>query len=121
MTIQAHVHPDTRGKFVVTVRDPANNEILLSSTSQGYENAGDAEKLARRLFGRTYNPPGITFYGPDGGVTAATPGHIETVVSGGGGGAEGVMVGGSDRGGTLEPVELRVTYLDGTERTEVIR
>lgn len=51
--IRVDIHPDKRGKYVVTVRDPGqpDDDILLSSTSQGYENVADAVRVVRRLFG----------------------------------------------------------------------
>lgn len=129
MTIQAHIHPDTRGKYTLTVRETGNNEILLSSTRQGYENAGDAEKLARRLFG---GPHPIAFGG--GGAARGIPQPfpqapgVTAVGAGGGAGGGGITAGTSGDigfaaggGGTPEPVELRVTYLDGTDRIELIR
>lgn len=50
--INVHIHPDTRGKYVVTVSDPGqpDDDILLSSTSQGYENVAHPRGIVTRLF-----------------------------------------------------------------------
>ena len=52
--INVEIEPDQAGGYVLRVRDGDNKEILLSSTSQSYANAVDAEKVARRLFERQY-------------------------------------------------------------------
>lgn len=86
MTIKVDIHPDVRGKYVVSVGDPG--DIWLSSTSQGYENIGDAERIVRRAFGGPH--PGAMLSVDDADAFAA-------------GGA-----------GVPEPVELFVTHKDGT-------
>jgi hypothetical protein len=48
MTIRIEVQPGENGKYVVRTRDGENGKVLLSSTSQGYENHDEALHLARR-------------------------------------------------------------------------
>lgn len=90
--IRVDIHPDVRGKYIITVLDPGQPDrgILLSSTSQGYENAGDAEAIVHRLFGGPH--PGAMLDVADADTFAA-------------GGA-----------GVPEPVELYVTYKSGRVR-----
>ena len=90
--IDVHIHPDTRNKYVVTVRDSAGaaDDILLSSTSQGYEDTGNPEAMVRRLFGGPHH--GAMLSQTDAEVFAA-------------GGA-----------GVPEPVQLTITYVNGTVR-----
>lgn len=83
--IRVDIHPDKRGKYVVTVGDPG--DIWLSSTSQGYENVADPERIVRRCFG-----------GPH-------PGAMLDVND-----AEAFAAGGA---GVPEPVELYIQYHSG--------
>lgn len=49
--IEAGLVPTPGPRYVLSVRDGENHEVLVSTTSQGYANPGDAEALAIRLFG----------------------------------------------------------------------
>lgn len=97
--IDIHIHPDVRSKYVVTVKDSpgASDDILLSSTSQGYEDADAPERMVRRLFGGPHAAP--TEFVPFDQLEAA----VAAVYAAGG-------------GGVPEPVQLTVTYVDGTVR-----
>lgn len=90
-----------RTGYVLRVRDGQNGNILLSSTSQSYSHAADAEALARRLFG---GPP-----------TAAG------VASGGGGAGPTATAVAVASGPVPEAVELVVALRNGAHRTELIR
>lgn len=46
--IRVDIHPDVRGKYVVTVS--RGEDILLSSTSQGYEGSANAADMVRGLW-----------------------------------------------------------------------
>lgn len=48
--IKVQIDPDEAGGYVLRVRDGANDNILLSSTTQSYENVNFVQGLARRLF-----------------------------------------------------------------------
>ncbi|WP_431231487.1 hypothetical protein ACQ856_18165 [Mycolicibacterium psychrotolerans] len=88
--IDIQIHPDVRNKYVVTVADSASprDDILLSSTSQGYENVDAPERMVRRLFG--YPPPYLS--------------------------AEAIAELAADGARMPEPVQLTVTYVNGTKR-----
>lgn len=87
MTIRVTIHPDVRQKYVVTVMDSAgvDDDILLSSTSQGYENVDAPEAMVRRLFG--YPGPYLS--------------------------AEAVAAMVADGAAMPEPVELFIQYVNG--------
>ncbi|WP_349318883.1 hypothetical protein [Mycolicibacterium canariasense] len=65
--IDVEIEPDARDGYTLRVRDGQNREILLSSTSQSYAHASDAEQIARRLF-QIDEPPfgGFAPERPDG-------------------------------------------------------
>lgn len=49
VNIEPHTDGELAGKYDIKVYDGHNGELLLFS-NQGYENRGDAEAIARRLF-----------------------------------------------------------------------
>jgi hypothetical protein len=143
MTIRIDIKPDVRGKYVVSVSDPGqpDDDILLSSTSQGYENTTNPANMVRRLFSpRAYvgsggaGSGGIQGVGGEGGGNAAAgyPSGTGTIQPDadtiGGGAASGIrQVGGhagegapgmAGSGGqygapVYEAVELWITHTDG--------
>lgn len=48
--IDLEIEPDAADGYVLRVRDGANHDVLLSTTSQSYANEADVERLAKRLF-----------------------------------------------------------------------
>lgn len=114
--IRVEIEPELSGEgYVLRVRDGQNGAILLSSTSQGYSRSIDAEKLARRLFGK---PPATT----GGGGANVVAGTLADRGAGGGGAAgRGATSFNAVAAPAPEAVELSVKRLDGTGYTETIR
>lgn len=119
MTIAVHIKPRADRKYdIYTAHQSVAGEPLVNS-SQGYENQADAERIARRLWGADDNARAIKAvrdYLAGVIATTAGPEDPEYVVP-----AAVLEILDDPRWQPPEPVDLTVTYLDGTGRHEMIR